>query len=129
MNNGYAIPERLAGNLDNILFDFDRFELKSHYYSELDKIAAMLKQNPDAKIEIQGHTDNVGPAAYNLRLSEKRAVTVKNYFVEKGIEKDRLFPKGFGFTLSRAPNDDETGRALNRRVEIAPVSDPETVVR
>ena len=129
MNNGYAFQKHRAGNLDNILFDFDRFELKSHYYSELDKIAAMLKQNPDAKIEIQGHTDNVGPAEYNLKLSEKRAVTVKNYFVEKGIEKDRLFPKGFGFTISRAPNDDETGRALNRRVEISPVHDQETLVR
>jgi outer membrane protein OmpA-like peptidoglycan-associated protein len=107
-----------AGNLDNILFDFDRTELKSQYYSDLDKIAAMLKQTPEAKIAINGHTDNVGTAAYNQRLSEKRAVTVNNYFMEKGIEKDRLFPKGFGFKMNRASNEDEAGRALNRRVEL-----------
>ncbi|MGD9133907.1 MAG: OmpA family protein, partial [Desulfobacterales bacterium] len=116
--NGYAIHKDLAGNLDNILFDFDRFELKSRYYSDLDEIAVMLKQNPDAKIEIKGHTDNVGTAAYNQRLSEKRARTVKSYFVQKGIEKDRLFPKGFGFKMNRASNENEAGRALNRRVEL-----------
>jgi outer membrane protein OmpA-like peptidoglycan-associated protein len=113
--NGDAI---LAGNLDNILFDFDRFELKPRYYSDLDEIAAMLKQHPEAKIEIKGHTDNVGAAAYNQRLSERRAKTVKNYFVQKGIEKDRLFPRGFGFRINRASNENEAGRALNRRVEL-----------
>jgi outer membrane protein OmpA-like peptidoglycan-associated protein len=118
INNGAAIQKSLAGNLDNILFDFDRFELKSQYYSDLEEIAAMLKQNPDTKIEINGHTDNIGTAAYNQRLSEKRAKTVNNYFVQKGIEKDRLFPEGFGFRMNRAPNEDEAGRALNRRVEI-----------
>jgi outer membrane protein OmpA-like peptidoglycan-associated protein len=129
VNNNDVFQKHLPGNLDNILFDFNRFEIKSHYYSDLDKIAAMLRQHPDAKIEIKGHTDNVGTAAYNQRLSEKRAGTVKNYLVEKGIEKDRLFPKGFGFTLNRASNENETGRALNRRVEISPVSDQETLVR
>jgi outer membrane protein OmpA-like peptidoglycan-associated protein len=117
-NNGYAIHKRSAGNLDNILFDFDRFELKPRYYSDLDEIAAILRQNPEAKIEINGHTDNVGTAAYNQRLSEKRAGTVKNYLVRKGIEKDRLFPRGFGFMMNAAPNENEVGRALNRRVEI-----------
>jgi outer membrane protein OmpA-like peptidoglycan-associated protein len=116
--NGHAIHKDLADNLDNILFDFDRFELKSRYYSDLDEIAAMLKQHPDAKIEIKGHTDNVGTAIYNQRLSEKRAKTVKGYFVQKGIEKDRLFPKGFGFRMNRASNENEAGRALNRRVEL-----------
>lgn len=119
VNNDDASQKHLAGNLDNILFDFDRFELKSRYYSDLDKIAAMLRQNPDTKIEIQGHTDNIGTAEYNQRLSEKRAGTIKNYLVEKGIAKERLFPRGFGFTISRAPNESETGRALNRRVEFA----------
>jgi outer membrane protein OmpA-like peptidoglycan-associated protein len=127
--NDDASQKHLAGNWDNILFDFDRFELKSQYYYDLDKIAAMLRQNPDTKIEIQGHTDNVGSAEYNQRLSEKRAGTIKNYLVEKGIEKDRLFPKGFGFSISRASNESETGRALNRRAEISPISDQETLVR
>jgi outer membrane protein OmpA-like peptidoglycan-associated protein len=118
VNNNHAIHNRAAGNLDNILFDFDRFELRPQYHSDLDEVAAMLRQNPDVKIEIAGHTDNIGPAAYNQRLSEKRAGMVKNYFVRKGIEKDRLFPRGFGYTMNAASNENETGRALNRRVEI-----------
>jgi outer membrane protein OmpA-like peptidoglycan-associated protein len=117
-NNGYAIHNRSAGNLDQILFDFDRFEIRPQYYSELDEIAAMLKQHPETKIQISGHTDNVGTAVYNQRLSEKRAGTVKNYLVQKGVKKDRLFPRGFGFTMNAASNENEAGRALNRRVEI-----------
>ena len=108
-----------ARGIENILFDFNRFELKPQYYSVLDEIAAMLSQNPKAKVEIQGHADNIGSAEYNRTLSEKRARTVKNYFVRKGVEKDRLFPVGYGFTLSTASNEDESGRALNRRVEFA----------
>ncbi len=105
-----------AGEIENILFDFDRFELKPQYYSVLDEVAVMLSRNPKAKVEIQGHTDNIGSAEYNRILSEKRARTVKNYFVRKGVEKDRLFPVGYGFTISTASNEDESGRALNRRV-------------
>ena len=108
-----------APGIENILFDFNRFELKPQYYSVLDEIAAMLSQNPKAKVEIQGHADNIGSAEYNRTLSEERARTVKNYFVQKGVEKDRLFPVGYGFTLSTASNEDESGRALNRRVEFA----------
>ena len=107
------------GEIDNILFDFDRFEIKPQYYSVLDEIAVMLSQNPKARVEIKGHTDNIGSAEYNRILSEKRARTVKNYFVRKGVEKDRLFPMGFGFTINKASNNDESGRALNRRVEFA----------
>jgi OOP family OmpA-OmpF porin len=79
----------------------------------------MLQQNKNVQVEIQGHTDNIGTAEYNQRLSEARARAVKNYLVEKGVQKERLYPVGFGYVLSRAPNDTETGRALNRRVEIA----------
>ena len=123
VNNNGAVHKHLAGDLDTILFDFDRFELKSQYYSVLDEFAAMLRLNPGATIEIHGHTDNVGTTAYNQNLSEKRAGAVKNYLVKKGIEKDRLIPKGFGFTVNKASNEDETGRALNRRVEISPAFD------
>ncbi len=108
-----------AGEIENILFDFDRFELKPQYYSVLDEVAVMLSRNPKAKVEIQGHTDNIGTAEYNRTLSEKRARTVKNYFVRKGVEKDRLFPVGYGFTMNKASNGDESGRALNRRVVFA----------
>ena len=105
--------------IENILFDFDRFELKPQYYSILDEVAVMLSRNPKAKVEIKGHTDDAGTAEYNQILSEKRARIVKNYFVRKGVEQDRLFPKGYGFTMNKASNEDESGRALNRRVEFA----------
>ena len=112
-----------AREFENILFDFDRFELKPQYYSVLDETARMLSRNPVAKVEIKGYTDNVGTAAYNQILSEKRARTVKNYLVQKGIQKERLFPVGFGYKPNNSSNETEAGRALNRRVEISPKSD------
>jgi outer membrane protein OmpA-like peptidoglycan-associated protein len=119
VNNNNAIHKRLAGNLDNILFDFDGYELKPQYYSVLDEFVGMLTQNRNVQVEIQGHTDDIGTAEYNQRLSEARARAVKNYLVQKGIEKDRLQPVGFGYAQNKAENDTEAGRALNRRVEIA----------
>ena len=116
-----------AREIENILFDFDRFEIKPQYYSVLDEVAVMLSRNPKAKVEIQGHTDNIGTAEHNRILSEKRARTVKNYFVRKGVEKDRLFPVGFGLTRQRASNETEASRALNRRVEISLISDQKTL--
>jgi outer membrane protein OmpA-like peptidoglycan-associated protein len=107
------------GEIKNILFDFDRFEIKPQYYSVLDELATVLSRNPRARVEIKGHTDNIGSAEYNRILSERRARIVKNYFVRKGVEKDRLVPVGYGFTINRASNEDESGRALNRRVEFA----------
>jgi outer membrane protein OmpA-like peptidoglycan-associated protein len=107
------------GEIKNILFDFDRFEIKPQYYSVLDEVAVMLSQNPKARVEIKGHTDNIGSDEYNRILSEKRAGTVKNYFVRKGVEKDRLVPVGYGFTMNKTSNEDESGRAQNRRVEFA----------
>jgi outer membrane protein OmpA-like peptidoglycan-associated protein len=117
--NGVDVRKTRPGEIKNILFDFDRFEIKPQYYSVLDEVAGMLSQNPKTRVEIKGHTDNVGSAEYNRILSEKRARTVKDYFVSKGVEKGRLSPVGYGFTMNRASNDDESGRALNRRVEFA----------
>ena len=127
LNNDNPIQKQLAGTFENILFDFDRFELKPQYYSVLNEIAHMLSRSPETKVEIKGYTDNVGTAEYNQILSEKRAGTVKNYLVQKGVEKGRLFPVGFGFRMNNSSNKTEAGRALNRRVEISPVSDQKMV--
>ena len=116
-----------AREIENILFDFDRLELKPQYYPVLNEIALMLSRNPETKVDIKGHTDNIGSAEYNRILSEKRARTVKNYFVRKGVEKSRLFPEGFGLTRQRASNETEAGRALNRRAEISLISDQKTL--
>ena len=73
------------------------------------------------KVEIDGHTDNTGSAAYNMNLSERRAKSVMKYFVDKGVEAGQLTTKGFGFTKLAASNDTKEGRTKNRRVELTPV--------
>jgi outer membrane protein OmpA-like peptidoglycan-associated protein len=80
-----------------------------------------MKNNPDLKVEIDGHTDSTGTAAYNMMLSEKRAKAVKEFMVTRGIDPKRLTTKGFGITKPAASNDTKEGRAKNRRVEFTPV--------
>jgi OOP family OmpA-OmpF porin len=104
-----------------VLFDFDSAEIKSEAFPMLDEAVLILKKNPAMKVEIDGHTDNVGPAAYNMTLSEKRAKSVMKYFVDQGVEAQRLTTKGFGFTRPAVSNDTKEGRAKNRRVELTPV--------
>ena len=101
----------------NILFDFDKANINPVSFPILDEVVEYLKDNPDVKMEIQGHTDGKGTAEYNIRLSEKRADSVKKYLVEKGISADRLETKGFGLSKPIVPNDTDENRARNRRVE------------
>lgn len=103
--------------LNNIFFELDKYDLKSKSIPELQKIIRFMKENPQIRVEISGHTDNIGQASYNKQLSEKRALSVFHYLVEKGIEKNRLLPKGFGSDNPIATNDSEEGRQLNRRIE------------
>jgi OOP family OmpA-OmpF porin len=86
----------------------------------LDEVAVILKENKNLKLEIQGHTDNRGNEAYNNRLSQERADSVKKYLTDKGIPADRLKSKGYGPSQPAAANDTAEGRALNRRVEFKP---------
>jgi outer membrane protein OmpA-like peptidoglycan-associated protein len=81
-----------------------------------------MNENPNMKVLISGYTDNVGKPADNLILSKGRAVSVVNYLLFKGVQKDRLSYKGFGETNPIATNDTEQGRALNRRTELSVVS-------
>ena len=104
--------------LKNIFYDFDKSTLRPQSMAELDRLTKLLETNPTLRIEISSHTDNVGSAAYNEKLSESRALSVVNYLVEKkGIKKERLEYKGYGFTQPIAPNDTDQGRQLNRRTE------------
>jgi OOP family OmpA-OmpF porin len=82
---------------------------------------SVLKQNPEIKVEIQGHTDHIGTAVYNQGLSENRAKAVRDYLVRQGIASYRLTAEGYGLTQPVASNDTEEGRAKNRRVELKPV--------
>jgi OOP family OmpA-OmpF porin len=104
-----------------VLFDFDSAEIKSEAYPMLDEASDILKKNPKLNVEIDGHTDSTGPAAYNMTLSERRANAVMEYFISKGVDAKRLTIKGFGLTKPAASNDTEEGRAKNRRVELTPV--------
>ncbi len=104
-----------------VMYGFDSAEIKSEAFPMLDEAVSILKKNPELKVEIDGHTDNVGPAAYNMNLSERRAKAVMEYFVDKGVEAERLTTKGFGFTKPAVSNDTKEGRAKNRRVELTPV--------
>lgn len=104
--------------LNNIYFDFDKYDLKSESFGELDRIYKFLTSNPNIKIEISAYTDSKGSDEYNLNLSQKRAQSVVNYLIGKGIDADRLIAKGYGKANPVADNSTEEGRALNRRVEM-----------
>jgi outer membrane protein OmpA-like peptidoglycan-associated protein len=108
--------------LKNIFFDQNKFELKPQSQVELDKLIQLLNENPSLKIEISGHTDNVGKPADNLLLSNNRAKAVVNYLISKNIAAQRLTAKGFGETKPLADNKKEDGRAMNRRTEMKVVS-------
>jgi len=103
--------------LKNIFFDTDKFDLKSESTAELEKLFGLLNKNPKMKIEICGHTDNIGDDKYNQTLSENRAKAVYEYLVTHGIAKERLTYKGYGETVPIDTNNTEEGRANNRRTE------------
>lgn len=105
--------------LKNVYFETGSAKLKDNSFAELEQLAFFLEQNSHIKIEIAGHTDNLGEPSANLVLSEKRAKTVQDYLVKKGIGEGRLRAVGYGDTQPLASNDDEEdGRELNRRIEI-----------
>jgi outer membrane protein OmpA-like peptidoglycan-associated protein len=91
--------------------------LKEKSYEALNLLFKFMKDNPEILVEINAYTDNVGSSSYNQGLSERRAQSVVNYLVQKGIIINRLYPQGFGEENPVATNDTEEGRALNRRVE------------
>ena len=101
-----------------ILFDTGSDVIKPHSTPTLEEIVSMLKDHADLKLTIEGHTDNVGDAAANQTLSEKRAAAVKAYLVGKGIDASRLESKGLGATKPKVSNDTPEGRQTNRRVEL-----------
>jgi len=104
-----------------VLFDINSAKIKPEAYPMLQEAVLIGKRNPDLKVEIDGHADSTGSPAYNMTLSEKRAEAVKKYFVDQGIDPDRITTKGFGMTKPAASNDTKEGRAKNRRVELTPV--------
>ncbi len=103
--------------LNNVEFNLNSSYLKKESYHQLDNVITFLKLNPNIHIRIVGHTDSIASSKYNLWLSERRAMSVYDYLLNKGIYGDRLVYIGFGEKVPVADNATEAGRALNRRVE------------
>jgi OmpA-OmpF porin, OOP family len=104
--------------LRGINFDVDKANIKPEFQPILDEAASTLKSKPDVKVVITGYTDNTGAADYNMGLSERRAKSVMEYFVSKGIAASRMQAVGRGLNDPVADNNTKDGRALNRRVEL-----------
>ncbi len=104
--------------VENILFNSGKTSLQPTSFAQLDKLANLLNENRDIRIEVSGHTDNTGSATVNKKLSKARALAVRNYLITKGVEEERLEYEGYGLDQPIAPNNTAEGRAQNRRVEI-----------
>ena len=103
---------------DGVTFDFGKANLKSQFYPALDNVAGTLAEFNQTIVEVSGHTDSVGSDAANQTLSVQRANAVGNYLIGRGLVRERFEIVGFGETRPVASNDNDSGRALNRRVEI-----------
>ncbi len=104
--------------LSSVYFDQSSYILTPESYPQLDRLVEALKKNPKLRIEIGGHTDNVGDARLNQYLSENRAKVIATYLVNQGVAERQLHWKGYGHTRPLAPNDTESNKAKNRRVEV-----------
>jgi len=103
--------------LNNIFFEFDKFTLRFESFAELSRVAEFMEEQPSIKVEIAGHTDNVGTDEYNMNLSKKRAESVSKYLIQKGVSKDRITTTSYGESRPRDTNETKEGRQNNRRVE------------
>ena len=121
MKKGSAPPAHPVGHvmrLDNLIFQQSKARIEPASYEELDVLVEMLKNNNKMVIQLEGHTDYMGPAKQNLDLSEKRVVAVKDYLVNKGVAKSRIKTKAFGGTKPLSREDTPEAHAANRRVEV-----------
>jgi len=112
-----VVTEKKIELKQTVYFDFNKATIRSVSFALLDDVAHAMKDNPTIKVEIQGHTDSVGDDDYNLKLSQKRAESVRAYLVRKGIDGERMVPKGYGENVPIADNRTKEGRDQNRRVE------------
>jgi outer membrane protein OmpA-like peptidoglycan-associated protein len=110
--------------IEHIFFDFNKYELKEESYNSLNRLVKFLSANLAIGVEINAYTDNIGSENYNLTLSDRRASSVVNYLISKGIAQSRMLPRGYGKQNPIASNDTEEGRAMNRRVEFRILKTP-----
>ena len=111
----------------DVLFDFDQASLKANSRDSVTTLANYLIKNPDRKVIVEGYTDSVGSAAFNQTLSERRAQSVRNALVRKGVDPTRIVAQGYGKEYPVANNSSDSGRAQNRRVEVTISNDNQPV--
>jgi OOP family OmpA-OmpF porin len=115
--NGCAIEAQTIVILKGVQFEFDKADLTADARQVLDGVAAGMQSQPTMQVEIGGHTDSLGTAAYNLTLSQRRADSVRDYLISRGVDGARMKAEGYGKYQPIAENETEDGRAKNRRVE------------
>lgn len=121
VDKGENVSNQIALLAASIYFETNSDKIQNISFVTVDKIINLMKQIPEVKFVIEGHTDDRNSDRYNLYLSQRRAKAVRKYMIQQGIESDRLEAKGFGETRPKFSNDNAGGRQLNRRVEIKPV--------
>jgi outer membrane protein OmpA-like peptidoglycan-associated protein len=121
----YLVPIEIGQvvRLNNVFFDFDKWDLRPESFVELDRVVKLLTENPAIEIEMSAHTDSYGTDEYNFKLSDNRARSVMEYILSKGIAPNRIISHGYGETVPVAPNDTPENRQLNRRVEFKILKD------
>jgi outer membrane protein OmpA-like peptidoglycan-associated protein len=110
-------PNILQDAFDNLNFDFGKATIRESSFSSLDKLAQTLIDAKNWKLDIAGHTDDKGSDEYNLKLSQNRANAVKDYLVKKGVNAEKITAQGYGESKPIVPNDNDSNRERNRRVE------------
>ena len=108
----------LIVNMSDVLFDFNKYTLKPGAREKLAKVAGIILGHPGLKMAVEGHTDSIGSDEYNMKLSENRADTVRDFLVSQGIDSGNITAQGFGKTMPVADNGTAAGRQMNRRVEL-----------
>src|SRR6266404_5432548 len=108
----------LIVNMSDVLFDTARYTLKPGAREKLAKVAGIIEAHPGLKIDVEGHTDSVGGDEYNMKLSENRANSVREYLISQGVSAENITAQGFGKTMPVAENSKAAGRQANRRVEL-----------
>ncbi|WP_161865226.1 MULTISPECIES: OmpA family protein [Pseudomonas] len=111
----------------DVLFDFNKAELKSSALPNITQLARFLQENPERQVIVEGYTDSVGSASYNQGLSERRAESVRRALIRAGVEPTRIVAQGYGKEYPVADNSTDSGRAQNRRVEVTISNDNQPV--
>ena len=104
--------------MSDVLFDTAKFSLRPEAREKLAKVAGIVEGHPGLRLDVEGHTDNVGGDEYNQQLSEERGSAVRDYLTAQGMQQDSVTTKGFGKTQPIATNETAAGRQRNRRVEL-----------